>query len=325
MRLLTASFLLLAAMGQTLAADGVADGSRRVRVLHLTADGDVFAEVVPEGADATLVLAPQTRQPSPPARPMAPTLAPATPIGVPLTSSLTLALGADRQPASALARMPAPCAPLGAAPLQPTCGAGIAAGSQPLLDTTSLSAGFNFYRPGAVYSVTVAKSGAMAPPWTVPGYSLEMARAPVPTLGGVSPNLESISNSLTVAGVWSLNALGALSISGSLGESLLRSPLLPQGRSQDRAALGVSLSHGTLSGGLVGHVNSQSQPGLASAGWAGLDLGLTWRTPWSGQFVFGARNLVTYGDEALLPDPAAAKALDESRERTPYVEYRQDF
>jgi hypothetical protein len=128
-----------------------------------------------------------------------------------------------------------------------------------------------------------------------------------------------------VAGAWSINSLGALTVRGSLAESLIRTPLLPQGVGRDQAALGISLSRGAFSGGVVGHLNSQSQSGVPSVGWAGLDVGLSWRTPWSGQLMFGARNLVTRGDEPLLPDPSAAKLLDESRERTPYVEYRQDF
>ena len=317
MRLIaTASFVLLVSTAYAVAAQAApADGGKRIPVLHLTADGSVLAVV--DGSETNLVYSPELRQPLVPQRSVAATLAPATPVGVPITSSLTLALGADRQSA---ATRPAPCAPV-SAPLQPTCGA---SSISPLLDTSTIAAGLNYYRPGGgVYSVTLGRATAVAP-WTVPSYSLEIARAPVPQIA-LAPLTDASTNSLTVAGVWSLNALGALSVSGSLAESLLRSPLLPQGRSQDQAALGISLSRGALTGGLVGHVNSQSQPGLATAGWGGLDLGVTWRTPWSGQFVFGARNLVTYGDETLLPDPVANKALDESRERTPYVEYRQDF
>jgi hypothetical protein len=309
-------------MAYAVAAQAASADAKRVPVLHLMADGSVLA--VADGSDATLVLSPELRQPSPPQRPVAATLAPATPLGLPITSSLTLALGADRQGAT---RLLTPCAPV-SSPLQPTCGTSAAPVTYPLLDTSLVAAGLSYYRSGGgVYSLTLGRSAltpATAAPWTVPGYSLEMSRAPVPVLAP-SPQIDASTNSVTVAGVWSLNTLGALSVSGSLAESLLRSPTLPQGRAQDRAALGISLSRGTLSGGLVGHVNSQSQAGLATAGWGGLDLGVTWRTPWSGQFVFGTRNLVTYGDESQLPDPAANKALDESRERTPYVEYRQDF
>jgi len=315
----TASFALLASMACAVAAHAApADNGKRIPVLHLTADGSVLAVV--DGSETNLVYSPELRQPLPPQRTVASTFAPTTTVGIPITSSLTLALGADRQGASS---RPAPCAPV-SAPLQPTCGSSSVAPALPLLDTSTMAAGLSYSRPGGgVYSLTLGRTTAVAP-WTVPGYSLEIARTPVPQLT-LASQTDAATNSVTVAGVWSLNTLGALSVSGSLAESLLRSPLLPQGRSHDQAALGISLSRGALTGGLVGHVNSQSQPGLATAGWGGLDLGVTWRTPWSGQFVFGARNLVTYGDDTLLPDPAASKALDESRERTPYVEYRQDF
>lgn len=325
MRLLIASVLIAASMAPAIAADGARDRGR-LPVLHLAADGSVLAEVgVPDGSDATLIFAPELRQPSPPTLPMGATLAPATPVNVQLSPSLTLVLGADHQIAGVIGHAPAPCAPV-AAPLQPNCGANAAIASHPLLDTNSVAAGLSFYRPGAIYSMTLGRSST-APstlPWTVPAYALEIGRPPVPVIGPAL-HADTSTNTLTVAGVWSLNALGALSVSGSLAESLSRSPALATGRTQDQAALGISLSRGALTGGLVGHVNSQNQPGLASAGWGGLDVGVTWRTPWSGQFLFGARNLVTYGDDALLPDPGANKALDESRERTPYVEYRQDF
>ncbi|MNC94720.1 hypothetical protein D3C83_116410 [compost metagenome] len=51
---------------------------------------------------------------------------------------------------------------------------------------------------------------------------------------------------------------------------------------------------------------------------------MSWRTPWRGELSFGARNLVTGGDEPLLPDPGVS-ARDDRRQRTPYIEYRQDF
>src|SRR5437868_10602613 len=112
MRTLPASLLLLAAIG--LQAPAWADSSdataRRTPVLRLAADGSVLAEVgVPDGGDAILILAPQSRLPSPPQRPVAATLAPATAIGLQLSPSVTLDLGAERQVAGVLARVSAPC------------------------------------------------------------------------------------------------------------------------------------------------------------------------------------------------------------------------
>ena len=53
--------------------------------------------------------------------------------------------------------------------------------------------------------------------------------------------------------------------------------------------------------------------------WKGLGLGLTWRTPWSGQLSVGADNVVTSGKNPFL----AAGQDDEGT--VPYVRYQQDL
>ena len=58
--------------------------------------------------------------------------------------------------------------------------------------------------------------------------------------------------------------------------------------------------------------------------WGGLDLGLTWRTPWRGTLTFGAKNLVVSGKPPAYLDPErAGDAVDQ--ERIPYVRYQQDL
>ncbi len=58
--------------------------------------------------------------------------------------------------------------------------------------------------------------------------------------------------------------------------------------------------------------------------WGGLDLGLTWRTPWQGTLTFGAKNLVVSGKPPTYLDPErASDAVDQ--ERVPYVRYQQDL
>ena len=58
--------------------------------------------------------------------------------------------------------------------------------------------------------------------------------------------------------------------------------------------------------------------------WGGLDLGLTWRTPWRGTLTFGAKNLVVSGKPPTYLDPErAGDAVDQ--ERVPYVRYQQDL
>ena len=52
--------------------------------------------------------------------------------------------------------------------------------------------------------------------------------------------------------------------------------------------------------------------------WQGLGLGLTWRTPWSGQLSVGAENVITRGK-----NPFANSEQDEGT--VPYVRYQQDL
>lgn len=58
--------------------------------------------------------------------------------------------------------------------------------------------------------------------------------------------------------------------------------------------------------------------------WGGLDLGLSWRTPWRGKLSFGAKNLVVSGKPPSYLDPdRAADIVDQ--DRVPYVRYEQDL
>ena len=52
----------------------------------------------------------------------------------------------------------------------------------------------------------------------------------------------------------------------------------------------------------------------------GLGLGLTWRTPWSGQLTVGAENVVTRGKNPFSPN---SENSDEGT--VPYVRYEQDL
>ena len=74
---------------------------------------------------------------------------------------------------------------------------------------------------------------------------------------------------------------------------------------------------GAFSGNIVGRV--VDVPGQSSQ-WQGLGLGLTWRTPWSGQLTVGADNIVTRGK-----NPFSMPADAEDKGAVPYVRYEQDL
>lgn len=86
----------------------------------------------------------------------------------------------------------------------------------------------------------------------------------------------------------------------------------------DQLSLSLGLDAGSLRGAVVGHVLSSDDPALAGKRWTTLDLGVSWRTPWSGELSVGAQNLWS---SPLNNSPRDA----ENQARTPYIQYRQDL
>ena len=108
---------------------------------------------------------------------------------------------------------------------------------------------------------------------------------------------------------------GRFGLGMSLAQASLRSQDMRQGNlsfNWFKGAFGTSLSTRLME--IAG----------TSALWGGLDLGLTWRTPWQGTLSLGARNLVVGGKPPPMLDPSVA-ADAESSERVPYVRYQQDL
>ncbi len=100
----------------------------------------------------------------------------------------------------------------------------------------------------------------------------------------------------------------------------LDSPLRPEFRSDlNEGRLTFDWLKGSLGSSVSTHV--METPGNV---WGGIDLGLSWRTPWRGKLTLGARNVVTSGKPPTYLDPKSAPdAVDQ--ERVPYVRYEQDL
>ena len=84
--------------------------------------------------------------------------------------------------------------------------------------------------------------------------------------------------------------------------------------------LGIAIGGGigAFSASVFGRVvDVPGQPGK----WEGFGVGLTWRTPWSGQLSVGAENVVTRGKNPFAP--STAKGEEEGT--VPYVRYQQDL
>ncbi|WP_345294574.1 hypothetical protein [Luteimonas vadosa] len=129
------------------------------------------------------------------------------------------------------------------------------------------------------------------------------------------------SNDLTLFAQKRLGREGMVSIAGTLAKAKVMTPAeastlgLPDSWTSKRLSLGGGV--GNFSVNIVGHV--VETPGQPK--WQGLGVGLTWRTPWSGQLTVGAENVVTKGKN---PFSISGETADEEG-TVPYVRYEQNL
>lgn len=146
--------------------------------------------------------------------------------------------------------------------------------------------------------------------------------APLLTLPNAQAWLLDNETSMYARGRWQLDRGPALDIGASYGRGhfssagALANSFAP-GIDLDQLSLSLGLDAGSLRGAIVGHVLSSDDPALAGKRWTALDLGVSWRTPWSGELSVGAQNL--WAAPTNSPRDADAQA------RTPYIQYRQDL
>ena len=126
-------------------------------------------------------------------------------------------------------------------------------------------------------------------------------------------------NDLQVFGQKSLGSEAYVSIAGTYARARLV-PLAEAAPSVvdhwDSKSLSVGGGYGPFSANVIGRV--VDVPGQPTSKWEGLGLGLTWRTPWSGQLTVGAENIVTRGKNPFSPSNGST---DEGT--MPYVRYEQ--
>ncbi len=167
----------------------------------------------------------------------------------------------------------------------------------------SATAAFN--RPGGRYGVSVGEGRGNLPAWL--------------TRGNASRTGDVDFNDLTVFAQRNVGNAGFVSIAGTVAKATL----IPYadapanlGDGWDSKSLTVGGGYGAFSANIIGRViDTPGQPK-----WEGLGLGLTWRTPWSGQLTVGADNIVTRGKNPFSPSTGQ---LDEGT--VPYVRYEQDL
>ena len=126
-------------------------------------------------------------------------------------------------------------------------------------------------------------------------------------------------NDLTVFGQKNIGREGFVSIGGAVAKATLvpASDLPALADRWNSRSLSVGGGYGPFSANIIGRViDVPGQPGK----FEGLGLGLTWRTPWSGQLTVGAENVITRGRN---PFSLTNENADEGT--VPYVRYEQDL
>ncbi|HEY4529922.1 MAG TPA: hypothetical protein VIG97_06295 [Luteimonas sp.] len=128
-------------------------------------------------------------------------------------------------------------------------------------------------------------------------------------------------NDLTVFAQHNIGREGMVSIAGTMAKATLVTPAeatnLGIGDAWTSRSVSIGGGYGRFSANIVGHVvETPGQPR-----WEGVGLGLTWRTPWSGQLTVGADNLVTKGRNPFAP---ASNGRDDEG-TVPYIRYEQDL
>jgi len=167
------------------------------------------------------------------------------------------------------------------------------------------SAGASVSRPGVKVGVNLANANDALPGWLAPN--------------GKPAKVNQ--NALTLYGQKNIGREATVSIGGTWARARLIPAADMPASVTDRwtsKSVSVGAGLGDFGANIVGRVvESPEQP---AARWQGLDLGLTWRTPWSGQLSVGAENVVTRGKNPFLPGNA-----DKTDGTVPYVRYEQDL
>jgi hypothetical protein len=166
-----------------------------------------------------------------------------------------------------------------------------------------VSANAALNRNGGKFGLSLGSGRDTLPAWLTPGAS-----------GG-----KVDVNDLTVFAQKNLSREGWVSIAGTVAKARLASPSEFPALADRWSSKSITVGggFGAFGASVVGHViDTPGQPR-----WEGLGLGLTWRTPWSGQLTVGADNVITHGK-----NPFSTSGDGTAEEGTvPYVRYEQDL
>lgn len=171
-----------------------------------------------------------------------------------------------------------------------------------------VSASAAFGNAAGKVGITAGTGRDTLPAWLLPGSAGNQGAA-----GQIDVN------DLTVSVQKNLRNEGYVSIAGTVAKARLvpaaQAPELSDRWSSKSLSIGGGI--GNFGANIVGHV--VDVPGQSS--FSGMGLGLTWRTPWSGQLTVGADNVVTRGKNPFSTADSGANGEG----TVPYVRYEQDL
>lgn len=167
------------------------------------------------------------------------------------------------------------------------------------------SATASLNRPGGNFGMSVGQSKDSLPSWL--------------TRDAAGQRNEIDVNDLTVFAQKNIGDAAYVAIAGTLAKATLIPYADAPSDISDRwnsRSVSVGGGYGAFSANVIGRViETPGQPRFE-----GLGLGVTWRTPWSGQLTVGAENVVTRGKNPFSPN---GENSDEGA--VPYVRYEQDL
>ena len=176
-------------------------------------------------------------------------------------------------------------------------------GDKPGSGSRYSSTGFSLSRGTGKVGVAVGSGRDTLPAWISPGQA-----------GGARYE----QNDFSLFAEKSISRDGFVSVGGTVARArLVPASAMPQEYADqwNTRSLSIGGGIGAFGANIVGRV--VNVPGESDV-WQGLGLGLTWRTPWSGQLSVGAENVITRGK-----NPFANSEQDEGT--VPYVRYQQDL
>lgn len=157
---------------------------------------------------------------------------------------------------------------------------------------------------------------------TINDLALGAGDVPVLSLPGLQAYGLDAETSVYARGRWQFDQGPSVDVGASYGRGRLsalgNANAFAPGIDLDQLSLSLGLDAGSLRGAIVGHVLRSDDPVFAGKRWTTLDLGVSWRTPWSGELSVGAQNL-------LNTPSASPRDAENAQSRTPYIQYRQDL